>query len=236
MILTEDDLPTFAAGVNLTGDAAQGALWYLQSILEGDAGAGRPIELSQRTESGRIESGSQSFFLQHFPLVINQEKPLNIDVRIGGNIVDAYRRVLPVGNWRTLSLEDYIIDEDNRIYLDINRIGLINTSWSQGLTYSGYGGYAGASPSGFTGYKATYWAGFDFSQTTPEINKLKGAAGSILTYLTHSGVFKGVSELDVPFDEFRIKYTQGGSDIAAMIGRIPEDMLLPFRALRARGF
>lgn len=233
MILTEDDLPIFAAGVNLTGDAAEGALWYLQSILEGDAGAGRPIELAERTEIGGIDSGTQSFFLQHYPLVISEIYPIQLQVRIGGNVTDAYRRVLPVGQWKVLTTDDWILDGDGRIYLDLNHIGLLNTSWSSGLTYSGYGGYYNATSAGFSAYRATYWAGFDFDTSGAEISKLKAAAGSILTYLTHSGVFKGVSELDVPFDEFRIKYSTAG---ASMIGRIPDDMLLPFRALRARGF
>jgi hypothetical protein len=233
MILTEDDLPIFAAGVNLTGDAAEGALWYLQSILEGDAGAGRPIELGERTETGAIDSGTQSFFLHNFPIVVDADKPLQIDVRLGGNVQDAYRRVLPVGRWRSLDTGDYILDEDGRVYLDITSIGLLNNAWSNGLTYSGYGYQVGSVVSGFTSYRATYWAGYDFDTSEAEISKLKAAAGSILTYLTHSGVFKGVSELDVPFDEFRIKYS---TTSAAMIGRIPPDMLLPFRALRARGF
>lgn len=233
MILSEDDLPIFAAGVNLTGDAAEGALWYLQSILEGDAGAGRPIELAERTEVSTIDVGTQSFFLRNFPVVVDDDKPLQIQVRIGGNITDAYRRVLPVGDWRLLNADDYVLDDDGRVFLDINHIGLLNTYWSNGLTYSGYGVHYNASPQGFTSYRATYWAGYDFSNSEAEISKLKAAAGSILTYLTHSGVFKGVSELDVPFDEFRIKYSTAG---ASMIGRIPSDMLLPFRALRSRGF
>jgi hypothetical protein len=233
MILTEDDLPIFAAGVNLTGDAAEGALWYLQSILEGDAGAGRPIELAQDTEIGTIDVGTQSFFLRRFPWVVDEDRPMTIEVRTGGNITDAYRRVVPVNQWRSLDTDDYILDGDGRVYLDINHIGLLNSYWSHGLTYSGYGVHMGSTPNGFTAYRATYWAGFDFNTSGAEVSKLKAAAGSILTYLTHSGVFKGVSELDVPFDEFRIKYASAG---ASMIGRIPEDMLMPFRALRARGF
>jgi hypothetical protein len=232
MILTEDDLCIFAAGANLTGDALEGALWYLQSILEGDAGAGRPIELSQRTETSKITEGSQSFFLQHFPLVIDETHPIEVQVRVGGSVQDAFRRVLPVGDWRTLDGADYILDDDGRVFLDYARIGLLNAQWSPGLTYSGYGGYLGISTMGFTTYRAVYWAGFDFTATSSEISKLKAAAGAVLTYLTQAGAFKGVTELDVPFDEFRIKYVNDSS----LIGRIPDEMMLPFRALRTRGF
>jgi hypothetical protein len=205
-------------------------LYYLQSILEGDAGAGRPIELSQRVETGDIQLGPQSFFLCHFPIVIDVDHPIEIKVRSGGNIQDVFRRPLPVGQWVLLEGGDYVLDVDNRVFLDYASIGFLNSGWnyygSVGLDTS----YRSARP-GFSTYQATYWAGYDFSLDDVEVNKLKGAAGTILTYLTQSGAFKGVQELDVPFDEFRIKYNTNPQ----LVGRIPEDMLLPFKALRRRG-
>lgn len=231
MILTEDDLPIFAAGVNLTGDAITGALYYLQSIVEGDAGAGRPIELIQRMETGDVQPGPQSFYLQHFPIVIDEiTHPIELKVRSGGNVQDAFRRPLPVGQWVILANDDYVLDIDNRVFLDYTSIGLLNAGWSG---YSSYGfdtTYRSVRP-GFSTYQATYWAGFDFSLDTTEVNKLKSAAGAILAYLTQSGAFKGVQELDVPFDEFRIKYNTN----SLLVGRIPEDMMLPFKALRRKG-
>lgn len=230
MILTEDDLPFYAPGVNLTSDALVGALYYLQAIVEGDAGAGRPIELEQRSETGDVQLGPQSFFLQHFPIVIDVDHPIEVKVRSGGNVQDVFRRPLPVGQWVVLESTDYILDIDNRVFLDYTSIGLLNAGWSAHGAY-GFDTTYRSVRSGFSTYQATYWAGFDFTVDSPVVNKLKSAAGAILTYLTQSGAFKGVQELDVPFDEFRIKYNTS----ASLVGRIPDDMLLPFKALRRRG-
>lgn len=231
MILIEDDLPFFAPGVNLTGDALIGSLYYLQSIVEGDAGAGRPIELSQRVETGDITLGPQSFFLQHFPILIDETHPIELKVRSGGNVQDAFRRPLPVGEWVVLGGDEYILDTDNRVHLDYTKIGFLNTGWSTFGSNYGLAGTCRNDRPGFSTYQATYWAGFDFTLDTPEINKLKSAAGAILAYLVQSGAFKGVQELDVPFDEFRIRYNTS----PMLVGRIPEDMMLPFKALRRRG-
>lgn len=225
MILTEDDLPIFAPGVNLTADALTGAFYYLQSILESEAGAGRPLDLALRTEVRKIAAQkTQSFFLQQFPILIDEDHPFTLSVRVGGNVTDIYNRPVPVGSWRTLSENEYILDSNNQVFLNFANIGLINGGWYPCFVNQGY------QQTGFTDYKCEYWAGFDFSQDTQEINQLKASAGAILTYIVQSGVFKGVSELQVPFDEFRIKYATDPT----LIGQIPDYMMLPFKSLRVR--
>ena len=225
MILNEDDLPLFAPGVNLTSDALTGAFYYLQSILESEAGAGRPLDLALRTETRKINYRCQSFFLQHFPILVDDDHPFLLSVRIGGNVTDTFGRAVSPGSWRVLADDEFILDNNNQIFLNYSNLNLISSGWSPNYLSSGY------QRGGFTDYKCEYWAGFDFTQDTQEINQLKASAGAILTYVVQSGVFKGVSELDVPFDEFRIKYATDPT----LIGQIPDYMMLPFKSLRVRG-
>jgi hypothetical protein len=224
-ILNEDDLPLFAPGVNLTSDALTGAFYYLQSILESEAGAGRPLDLALRTETRKLNFKTQSFFLQHFPILIDDDHPLALSVRIGGNVVDTFNRAVPPGSWRSLADDEFILDSNNQVFLNYSNINLTSSGWQSSYLHGGY------QQGGFTDYKCEYWAGFDFTQDTQEINQLKASAGAILTYIVQSGVFKGVSELNVPFDEFRIKYATDPT----LIGQIPDYMMLPFKSLRIRG-
>lgn len=234
MILTEDDLPIYAPGVSLVDDEFRGAIRRLESIIESDVGAGRPLEIQERVEQGVVLKNTQYFLLKQFPIDLTTAP--TIKVRVGGSTSDGWRRGVTPGEWLTLTDSQYRLDDDGSVFLNPETIGLyLDNGWERG--YKSKGRYIQEQDRGgvLTAYHATYTAGFIFETDTPtpEVEKIKAAAGAILTYIQQSSVFSGISEVQVPFDEFRIKYAIG-STASDVIGKIPSEMLLPFRDLRAR--
>lgn len=234
MILTEDDLPIYAPGVSLVDDEFRGAIRRLESIIESDIGAGRPLEIQERVEQGTVLKNTQYFLLRQYPIDLTVT-PI-IKVRAGGSVSDGWRRGVTPGEWLTLTSEQYQLDSDGSVFLNPEVIGLyLDNGWDRNNW--GKGRYIQESDRGgiLTAYHATYTAGYVFETNTPtaEVEKIKAAAGAILGYVQQSSVFAGISEVQVPFDEFRIKYAIG-STASDVIGKIPEEMLRPFRDLRAR--
>lgn len=218
MILSEADTYIYAPNVKLTGDVLLGAIEFIQSVIESDLGCNRSIEVTEYTEKLTINLITQSFYLKYLP-IINPPEPV-IKVRLGGNIQDRFRRVVPVGSWLELTSDQYILDSD----------GLVSLNGSNLNFYTNYSKPSSRNTAYFSTAEATYSAGLDFTQSIPSINFFKACAGKILEFVTNSGTFQGVEELQVPFDEFRIKYSTELS-----VGQIPSELLRPFKKLTPVG-
>lgn len=221
MILTPEDLDTFASGINLSENAVLGAIYAMQAIVE-SPGAGRELELLERKEKINIDLNAQSFYFSYFPLVMTPE-PI-VKIRIGGNLNDSWGRAVPPGSWAVVPPECYTLDVDGQLHL-----GTAAFPW---YPANGFPGYQGIQQLYGTVAELTYTSGLDFTQVeNPEIIKLKASAGMILKWITTSGVYRGVETIDIPFQEFRIKYSASATQL---IGTIPDDLLLPFRKYQPR--
>lgn len=204
MILTEADIAKYAPLVTLTGDALTGALIYLQALIESDRCAGRSLEMQQYTEKSRVHLKTQTVWLSNSPLV-NPPEPI-IKVRLA-HVQDRFRRVMLAQDWTTLTPEQYQIDRDGQIILRNAMRG-----WTTSLN-------SVASSEA----EVTYTAGLDFTQDTPEVNRLKAAAGQLLMFVVKSGVFKGISSESYS-SEYSVNY----------IGDLPGFLTIPFWKYRPR--
>nr|QNL31619.1 MAG: hypothetical protein [Bacteriophage sp.] len=219
MIFTVDDLLLFAPSVSLPEDAVTGAIYFVQSIIEGDRGADRPLEITRHREKLRVNLKFQNFRLTYVsintPLVSNPA-PI-IKARLG-NITDGFNRAIAPDSWQTLGSDDYIIDVDGQIHLST----AISRSWG----YWGYHGYNREPYPEFSEADVEYSSGIDFSQDTRQTREIKAAFGRILDWVCNTGSFKGVSSVELPFEEVKINYGTG------QLGTIPDDLLMVFKKYR----
>jgi hypothetical protein len=71
-----------------------------------------------------------------------------------------------------------------------------------------------------------YSSGIDFSQDTRQTREIKAAFGRILDWVCNTGSFRGVSSVELPFEEAKINYGTG------QLGTIPDDLLMIFKKYR----
>ena len=219
MIFSLDDLLLFAPSVSLPEDAVTGAIYFVQSIIEGDRGAGRPLEISRHREKLRVNLKFQNFRLSYVSIntpLVNSPAPI-IKARLG-NITDGFNRAIAPDNWQALGINDYTIDVDGQIYLST----AISRSWG----YWGYHGYNREPYPAFSEADVEYSSGIDFSQDTRQTREIKAAFGRILDWVCNTGSFKGVSSVELPFEEAKINYGTG------QLGTIPDDLLMVFKKYR----
>ena len=219
MIFSLDDLLLFAPSVSLPEDAVTGAIYFVQSIIEGDRGADRPLEISRHREKLRVNLKFQNFRLTYVSIntpLVNSPAPI-IKARLG-NITDGFNRAIAPDSWQTLSSNDYTIDVDGQIHLST----AISRSWG----YWGYHGYNREPYPAFSEADVEYSSGIDFSQDTRQTREVKAAFGRILDWVVNTGSFKGVSSVELPFEEAKINYGTG------QLGTIPDDLLMVFKKYR----
>lgn len=219
MIFSLDDLLLFAPSVSLPEDAVTGAIYFVQSIIEGDRGADRPLEITRHREKLRVNLKFQNFRLTYVSIntpLVNSPAPI-IKARLG-NITDGFNRAIAPDSWQTLSSNDYTIDVDGQIYLST----AISRSWG----YWGYHGYNREPYPAFSEADVEYSSGIDFSQDTRQTREVKAAFGRILDWVVNTGSFKGVSSVELPFEEAKINYGTG------QLGTIPDDLLMVFKKYR----
>lgn len=219
MIFSLDDLLLFAPSVSLPEDAVTGAIYFVQSIIEGDRGADRPLEITRHREKLRVNLKFQNFRLTYVSIntpLVNSPAPI-IKARLG-NITDGFNRAIAPDSWQTLSSNDYTIDVDGQIYLST----AISRSWG----YWGYHGYSREPYPVFSEADVEYSSGIDFSQDTRQTREIKAAFGRILDWVVNTGSFKGVSSVELPFEEAKINYGTG------QLGTIPDDLLMVFKKYR----
>ncbi len=212
-ILTISDVSKYAPNVTLTGDTLIGAIELAQSVIESDQGCNRPIEITSFKELLTVNTKTQSLWLSYTPIAISSE--MNVKVRTGGNIQDRFRRYLPPSNWMILNSDQYLLDANGQIHL-------VNINLFSNFNYC---------TTLFSTAEVVYSAGIDFDTDNSVTRSLKASAGKILDYVVNSGAFQGVTELEVPFDEFRIKYAQ-----SANIGRIPDGYFSAWRKYRPSAY
>lgn len=80
-----------------------------------------------------------------------------IEIRYGGYI-DGWRRGITLTEWETISAEEYALDTES------GRLTLLNHEAIE--------------------VRATYTAGFDFSENSQAVNEIKAAVAAILVYQT----------------------------------------------------
>jgi len=219
MIFSVDDLSIFAPSVSLPEDAVTGAIYFVQGIVEGNRGSDRPLEITRHREKLRVNLKFQNFKLTYVNIntpIINSPAPI-IKARLG-NITDGFNRAIAPDNWQTLGSNDYIIDIDGQIHLST----AIGRSWG----YGGYHGYSREPYPEFSEADVEYSSGIDFSQDTRQTREIKAAFGRVLDWVCNTGSFKGVSSVELPFEEARINYGTG------QLGTIPDDLLMVFKKYR----
>lgn len=220
MIFTVDDLCFFAPSMmSLPEDTVTGAIYLVQSIIEGSKGADRPLEITRYREKLQVNLKFQNFRLTYVSIntpLINSPAPI-FKARLG-NISDKFNRAVSLDSWRTLNPDDYTIDIDGQIHLF--------TATARSWGYGGYHGYRREPYPEFSEADVEYSSGIDFSQDTRQTREIKAAFGRILDWVVNTGSFKGVSSVELPFEEAKISYSTG------QIGTIPSDLLLVFQKYR----
>lgn len=218
-ILTPADLTTFAPGVSIA--SALGAISQAQVTAEGPAGANRPLEKQAFTEILKVSSVRlQSLYLTRLP--IDFGATITIQVRMG-NVLQSYGRPVALGNWQTLSSDQYNLDPTGQLSLNIGASNFVGSS----------GFYRGRSQSRIsTEVRATYTTGLDFSESSAEITALKYALGHVITFQSSLGFNSGVSEIDI-FRKIKTKFLtpEGNSNSSS---RTPADLLFPFKRFQPR--
>jgi len=163
MIFTPDDLFLFAPGVVLTDEALEGAISFVETIVEG------------------------------------------------------FNRAIAPDNWKVLTPDDYTIDVDGQIHLST----VYGRSWGYGHSWNTREPFPE-----FSEADVEYSAGIDFTQDTRQVRQLKAAFGRVLDWVCNTGSFKGVTSVELPFEELKISYGSG------QLGTVPNDLLLVFRKYR----
>lgn len=221
MILTEAELSAYAPGVDVASRA--GAILLAQLAAESAQGANRPLEKQQFSQILTLSSARLGVVqLPYAP--VHPEDAVTVEVRLG-NIRDRYHRSVPLSDWRTLSAEEYRLDET----------GQLNLHLGGGSNFAlGYG--HGLRPSGITATQArvTYFAGLDFSINSLEVQVLKAALGQIISYQQSAPYTMGATVVDLK-QEYRVQFGSATGSNSAGAGQVPDAFLLPFRRYRPRG-
>ena len=218
-ILTPADLLTYAPSVPAA--LALGAISQAQATAEGPAGANRPLEKQVFTEILRVSSVRlQSLYLTRLP--IDFEAAITIQVRTG-NVLQSYGRPMPLGNWQTLTSDQYNLDPTGQLSLNIGTSNF----------YGAYGFYGGRSQSRIsTEVQATYTTGLDFSGSSAEVVALKYALGQVIEFQNSAAFKTGVTEIDL-FRRTKVKF-QLPETIGNSSSRTPADLLFPFKKYQPR--
>lgn len=209
MILSESDCLIYAPSVEQTGEILLGSILQVQAIIESKIG--RSLEMTEYTEKKSLNRELQNTYLSYFPIV-NPPVP-TVKIR-SGNTLTRSRQGVPISDWQELTEDEYTLDSDGLINLNMESIHQNYLSY-----FYGYNEYKFNKIS--TEIEVTYSAGVNFTLNTSEVKMLKAAAGAILAYID-SPNFKGVSSLEVPFREFKISYSSSSP------ATVPDSLFLPF--------
>ncbi|MBE9178603.1 hypothetical protein IQ268_08530 [Oculatella sp. LEGE 06141] len=157
MILTPGDKALWFPEVKLSGSALRAAIARSQMTAESSKGANRPLELQGHVEVKQLHITAQSCYLSRIPIAELPEP--KIEARCGGH-KDGFGRLYPISAWQVVPVDGYDLDYGT------GRLQLA-------------GGLAIA-----TEIRATYTAGFDFAEDTPQTRNIKAAVAAILVYQT----------------------------------------------------
>jgi hypothetical protein len=222
-ILNDDDILKYCPSLaSLIGtDELDGKLDYVQSLVESSVGCNRAIEPQVWTEKINYTYSSprrNEFYLAYTPIdltyiptieirkgfdPVHSEYALLNSLYYDDNIYPFYRRGLD--EYETLEPDDYTLYQNGELL--IHKATLIRD------------------------LRIEYKSGLDFSTNTQEIKNFKSAVGNLLNFITSNGSYQGLEEVQVPFDEYTIRYNSRNSEPFV----IPEQLMLPFKKYRPRG-
>lgn len=222
-ILNDDDIFKYCPSLaDLIGtDELEGKLDYVQSLVESSRGCNRAIELQVWTEKINYTYSTprrNEFYLAYTPVDLSYE-PV-IQIRKGYDPVHSEYALLNslyyddniYPYYRTDNLDEYevLVPDDYTLYqngeLLIHKASLVRD------------------------IRIEYKSGLDFSLDTQEIRNFKAAVGNLLNFISSNGAYQGVAEVQVPFDEYTIRYNTGRLDPFS----IPDSLMLAFRKYRPR--
>jgi len=216
MILEYSDLTTYAPNLVVTEEEILPQLYYVQMLIENEAN--RNLEVTEYIEKLPLSSKFQNCQLTFSP-IINPPVPV-VQARLA-NVETTLYQGYPPTDWLTIDPANYLIDSDRMLSL---KGGISSESiYLPVAAYHAHRQY-------FTEVQVTYSAGIDFSLATQEVKIIKSAAASLLNYI-RSVQFQGVEMIQVPFDEFRVKFTAG-----IMPGVVPKELTAMFRAYRCEAW
>lgn len=196
--LSPEECLNYAPNITLSGDALQSAIDISQVIVEGVNGADRPLPVTSFTKVIKIPEDNR-ILLPITPLL---EDPAPV-VRLRGSDLGARFGRYSSQEWEVLSEDNYVVDYDNN---EIALLGLNRLFYRQNCNNS-FRGYRRppTAPHEQRQAKITYSSGFDFTQNTPETNKLKMVLASIVALRT-SAQSQGVKSLEISDEEYKITY------------------------------
>ena len=215
-ILTTAELAIYAPGISATNAAA--LISQAQIVAEGPQGANRPLEKASVTEILKVRSGSiQSIYLSRFPVDSTASKTFKVRL---GNVRTRYHRAVPLGDWRTLSEDEYILDFTGKLSLNVG----------QSTFFRNYD--VGQNRVVATEVEATYTGGLDFTESTSEIESIKYALGQLIEFQQSDGYRSDKKVIDI---DKRIR-VENFDRTAPGKTRIPQDLLTIFQKYRVRKF
>lgn len=161
-MLGEADRSTYFPFVSLRGDALSGAI--LAAEIQANAAAGRNLEMTKYTEI--IQTFTELVTLRYYP--VSSYKPMQVEAAyepvaagpfhgsfLNRNEMQSSRHS-PEVTYTDIDCSQYQVNQDGLLRISGKLLGC----W----------------------LKITYWAGFDFSSETIEVQQLKAAVAAILNY------------------------------------------------------
>ena len=218
-ILTADDAAIYFPSLGLSGDALDGALLAAQRLAESIKGAGRSLELTAYTEIKKVNRNLQTVQLSYWPIAASPAP--TIETRYA-NITDRHHRGSGTGKWYAREADTYILDATGKLNLavteadeDFQRLGAFHA----------------------TEVRATYTAGFDFTDDNYTVQQIKSAVAAIALQQNADLYRSGIEESEV-VDKVRVRFSSGAtkSEDFSMNGLGYRDALQYLQKFRPRAY
>ncbi len=197
--LSPEDCLIYAPNIILAEDALLSAIEISQMVVEGVNGADRPLSVTSFTKVVTIPENNR-ILLPITPLL---EDPAPVVKLRGSDLAPRFGRYSSQ-DWEELNEDNYVIDYDNN---EIALLGLNRLFYEHSGVNPALRAYRRppTAPHRTRQAKITYSSGFDFTQNTPEANRLKMALASIVALRT-SAQSQGVKSLEISDEEYKVTY------------------------------
>jgi hypothetical protein len=199
--LSPEDCLIYAPNIILAEDALLSAIEISQMVAEGVNGADRPFSVTSFTKVVTIPENNR-ILLPITPLL---EDPAPVVKLRGSDLAPRFGRYSSQ-DWEELDEDNYVIDYDNNeiTLLGLNRLFYGHNGVNPGLRVRNITRPPTA-PRRTRQAKITYSSGFDFTQNTPETNRLKMALASIVALRT-SAQSQGVKSVEISDEAYKVVY------------------------------
>ena len=228
-ILDSADITTYAPSFldEIGTPELEGKQDFVQAIIESPKGCNRPIEVTEFTEildNYQLSAVYPKYNLAYTPVYISEGYTPRVEVKRGAKERDV--PFIAIAHPNNVTYADGYARTDRYYLRDLQYIELPPEEFE----ISAQGELTILNQLLIQDFKVTYQAGFDFTQNTPEIKKIKAAFANVLNFIYKSNAYEGISSVQVPFDEYTIKYnTRSVSPY-----EIPEHLLYFFWQYRPR--